>query len=62
VLYLEDGEPADPATFVTAEPRWDVGDVFMSAGGRRWRILEMEPSQDAAGMFDAVWTVEPFPG
>ena len=42
------------------EPRWDVGDVLMSVGGRPWRILDIEPSRE--GMFDAVWTVEPFHG
>jgi hypothetical protein len=28
-LMLEDGDPADPAAFVTAVPNWRVGDEFM---------------------------------
>ena len=47
---------------MTIEDRWQVGDIFMAAGGRRFRILAMEPSPDELGVFQAVWTVEPFPG
>ena len=30
--------------------------------GRRFRILGMEASEDEFGLFQAVWTVEAFPG
>jgi hypothetical protein len=42
-LFLENGEPADPAVFVVANPVWNEGDVFMPRGGERFRILAIEP-------------------
>ena len=61
LLLDDDGEPADPGVLVTLDDRWQVGDVFMAGGGRRFRILDMEPSEDELRVFRAVWTVEPFP-
>ena len=61
-LLFEDGEPANPTVFVTVEDHWAIRDVFMAAGGRRFRILGIEPSEDELGVFRAVWTVESFPG
>jgi hypothetical protein len=62
VLVLEDGEPADPAMFVTAAPDWHEGDVFLPRGGERFRILAIEPTMDDELPFHATSTVEPFPG
>jgi hypothetical protein len=59
VLVLEDGEPADPAMFVTAAPDWHEGDVFLPRGGERFRILAIEPMSDDELPFYATWTVEP---
>jgi hypothetical protein len=63
LLVLPDGEPADPAAFVSSEPppRWSVGDTF-TAAGRSFRIVAIEPPVPAyppawARQFDAVWTV-----
>jgi hypothetical protein len=42
-LALEDGEPADPAMFVTAVPDWPVGDEFLASSLQRFRILAMDP-------------------
>jgi hypothetical protein len=35
LLALANGEPADPAMFVTAVPDWKIGDTFFAAGVRR---------------------------
>jgi hypothetical protein len=45
-LFLEDGEPADPAVFVTATPSWNEGDVFLPRGGERFRIVAIEPDAE----------------
>lgn len=57
---LEGNEPADPAMFVTAIPRWKVGDTFL-AGSRleRSRILAIEPEMTGEADHHAVFTVEP---
>jgi len=61
-LLFADGEPADPAVFVTAAPDWNEGDVFLPRGGERFRILAIEPTMDADLPFHAIWTVERLPG
>ena len=62
VLYLPDGEPADPAMFVTAIPAWRAGDTFLAGPDlTTFRILEIEPNVDEptrARPWHAVWTVE----
>jgi hypothetical protein len=45
-LALEDGEPADPAVFVTAVPDCHVGDTFVAPNGQLFRILAIEPEMD----------------
>ena len=58
VLYLPDGEPADPAMFVTAIPSWREGDTFLAGPDR---IVEIEPNMDEPTpnrFWHAVWTVE----
>ena len=46
LLALENGEPADPAMFVTTVPDWHIGDTFFAAGGQMFRILAIEPEMD----------------
>ena len=47
VLYLPDGEPADPAVFVTASPTWRQGDELLAGPDlTRFRILEIEPNME----------------
>jgi len=38
LLVLGNGEPADPAAFVTANPQRRAGDPFSAGDGSRWRI------------------------
>jgi hypothetical protein len=46
-LTLPNGEPADPAVFVTAIPTWNAGDTFLAGPDlTRFRILEIEPNMD----------------
>ncbi len=59
LLVLANGEPADPAAFVTANPQWNLGDPFTAGDGSRWRIVAIEPNLSDAAEFDALWTVEP---
>ncbi len=59
LLVLGNGEPADPAAFVTANPQWNLGDPFTAGDGSRWRIVAIEPNLSDAVEFDALWTVEP---
>ena len=46
LLAVEDGEPADPAVFVTAVPDWRPGMTFFAASGQLFRILAVEPEMD----------------
>jgi len=39
LLVLANGEPANPAAFVTANPQWHPGDPFAAGDGSRWRIV-----------------------
>ena len=61
LLMLRTGEAADPPAFLTEQPDWKPGDVFVAAGGRTFRIVETDAEIEVAGMvlFDAIWTVEP---
>jgi hypothetical protein len=38
LLMLRGGVPPDPACFVTAVRNWTVGEAFMVAGGKRFRL------------------------
>jgi hypothetical protein len=42
LLKLEDGEPHDPAVFVTVVPNWTVGETFLLGDGERFRILAID--------------------
>jgi hypothetical protein len=61
LLMLRDGEAADPPAFLTEQPDWQPGDVFVAGNGRPFRIVGTNAEVEVAGMvlFDAIWTVEP---
>jgi hypothetical protein len=61
LLMLRNGEAADPAAFLTEQPDWQPGDVFVAATGRPFRIVDTNAEIEVAGtiLFDAIWTVEP---
>jgi hypothetical protein len=61
LLMLRKGEAADPPAFLTEQPDWQPGDVFVAANGRAFRIVDTDAEIEVAGMvlFDAIWTVEP---
>jgi hypothetical protein len=42
LLILPDGEPYDPAAFVTAIPNWSVGEAITLGLGEQLRILGIE--------------------
>jgi hypothetical protein len=60
LLMLPNGEAADPPAFLTEQPDWQPGDVFVAANGA-FRIVGTNAAVEVAGMvlFDAIWTVEP---
>jgi hypothetical protein len=60
LLQLPNGEAADPPAFLTEEPDWKPGDVFVAANGRAFRIVEANAEVEVAGMvlFDGIWMVE----
>ena len=47
LLALPDGDPADPAVFVTAASDWRVGDTFIASTGQFFVILAIEPEMEA---------------
>jgi hypothetical protein len=62
LLVLEDGEPYDPAVFVTVIPAWTAGEELLVTAHQRLRILDVDfdlsdelVDQD----INAVFTVEP---
>jgi hypothetical protein len=62
LLKLEDGEPNDPAVFVSAVPNWEVGQTFLTGRGDEWRILAIDTEIDDELVergFNAVFAVEP---
>jgi hypothetical protein len=66
LLRLPDGQPPDPAAFVTAVPNWGVGEQFMVSKGDRYRILAINSEIDAEGLeelyvrgINGIWMVEP---
>jgi hypothetical protein len=46
LLVLENGEPHDPAVFVSVIPNWSVGETFSTGRGHEWRILAIETEID----------------
>jgi hypothetical protein len=45
-LALENGEPADPAVFLTAVSDWRVRQMSFTGDGTWFRILALEPEMD----------------
>lgn len=58
LLVLEDGEPAEPAAFVTNSANWKVGDVFEASTGQRFRIVAIDAGRSLS-IFSGVMTVRP---
>jgi hypothetical protein len=56
------GDIQDPAGFLTAVPNWTVGETFLMAHGRKFRILEIGtellPEMLDAG-FNGIFVVGP---
>jgi hypothetical protein len=46
LLRLEDGEPNDPAIYVSAVPNYAVGETFLLGKGHRLRILRIDTDID----------------
>jgi hypothetical protein len=46
LLAFENGEPADPAAFVTVVPDWRPGMTFVAPNGQLFRILAVESEMD----------------
>ena len=66
LLAVPDGQPPDPAAFVTAIPNCTVGETFMVARGKQFRILGINDDIDVDGLeelyerdFHGIWVVEP---
>lgn len=59
LLALASGEPADPPSFVTEVPGWQVGDTFLAGEElQRFRILAIDSRLDLAE-WDALLVVDP---
>jgi hypothetical protein len=58
-LITTDNEPCDPALLLTAESRWDRGNVVVLGRDKRFRILDIAPPTAEARAEDiiAIWTV-----
>lgn len=64
LLAQPDGQPVDPAVFVTAVPNFKVGGSFMVAGGKQFGILAMSDDLDEREELyeqgiHGFWVVEP---
>jgi hypothetical protein len=57
LLVLEDGEPADPAAYVTPRDEWDEGDTFVTPNGQLFVIVSFEVDVAAMQAFDGIWCV-----
>ena len=62
LLVLEDGQPNDPAAFLTAARTGRWARRSQRLAGEQWRILGIDSDIDdelvSAG-FNVVWTIEP---
>jgi hypothetical protein len=47
---LRDGEAADPPAFLTDQPVWKPGYVFVAANGRTFRIVDTNAEVEVAGL------------
>jgi hypothetical protein len=63
LLLLADGEPNDPAVFVTAIPNWSVGEVITVGNGAKLRVVRITDHVARKlvdlGLSGVVFTVEP---
>ena len=66
LLVLPDGQPPDPAAFLTAVPNWSVGEEFMVSNGDGYRIVATNDEIDVVGLeelyergINGIWMVEP---
>jgi hypothetical protein len=59
LLMLRNGEAADPLPFLTDQPGWQRGDVFVAANGRAFRFVDTDAEIAGMVLFDAIWTNEP---
>jgi hypothetical protein len=61
LLYLRNGDPADPAVFLGDGIARNVDDCFTARDGSRWRIVAIDapPPRLAEEGFEAAWIVEP---
>jgi hypothetical protein len=58
-LYSDDMD--ELGEFETVVPNWSAGDEFTMGDGRRFRIIGIVPVDNAVGVFNALWKVEPVP-
>jgi len=62
LLLLPDGEPNDPAVYVTGIPNWSVDEVIMLGNGERVRVIaiadQISDELVSSGL-NGVFTVEP---
>jgi len=62
LLVMPDGEPNDPAVFITMVPNWTIGEVITLGAGDQLRLVEMDDEiagELVARGFTGVLTVEP---
>ena len=62
LLVDRDGEPTDPAAFVTAVPNWSEGELITVGAGEQLRILATQPDIDVELIeqgFNGTLVVEP---
>jgi hypothetical protein len=59
LLVLEDGEPADPAAYVTSREAWEEGDTFVTPNGQLFVIVSVDADVEAMRAFDGIWRVRP---
>ena len=65
LLRLPDGQPPDPAMFVTAVPTWAVGDVITVSRGEQLRVVAIDDFPHAELVEQdvrAIFTAEPVSG
>lgn len=62
LLFLPDGEPNDPAVFISMIPNWSPGDEITLGGGEQLRVVATEAEINGElgdHGFDGVFIVEP---
>jgi hypothetical protein len=66
LLVTPDGEPHDPAAFVTAIANWKVGEALTLGNGQRLRIVHINLDLDEDRLeelyeqgINGMWIVEP---